>query len=267
MVAVDMPGFGDSPDLPEDVPATAAEHRRRGARHAGRRWASSGRTWPASRWAAGPRWSSARPTRALSVTTLCAAGFWRARAGAAARDRPQHGARRCCRCCGRWCRPPAGGKLVLSGPVAHPERVPAEDAYALVRAYATRHRLHARQPRDAQRPVPRLRGHPRARSRWPGPTATARSTRPTSVPAGVEVRRLRDCGHVPTWDSPGAGGRRDPRGRRPGARRRRVRSAAWPTRSRRLTIRRSPMPAGTSSRWWRAAAAKAPPSCSRRPPG
>ena len=25
---------------------------------------------------------------------------------------------------------------------------------------------------------------------------------PGSVPAGVEVRRLRDCGHLPTWDSP-----------------------------------------------------------------
>jgi pimeloyl-ACP methyl ester carboxylesterase len=25
---------------------------------------------------------------------------------------------------------------------------------------------------------------------------------PDSVPPGVEVRRLTDCGHVPTWDSP-----------------------------------------------------------------
>ena len=35
-----------------------------------------------------------------------------------------------------------------------------------------------------------------------GATATGRCTRPTACPAGVEVRRLRDCGHVPTWDSP-----------------------------------------------------------------
>ena len=25
---------------------------------------------------------------------------------------------------------------------------------------------------------------------------------PNTVPAGTEVRRLHDCGHLPTWDSP-----------------------------------------------------------------
>jgi pimeloyl-ACP methyl ester carboxylesterase len=25
---------------------------------------------------------------------------------------------------------------------------------------------------------------------------------PERVPVGIEVRRLTDCGHVPTWDSP-----------------------------------------------------------------
>jgi pimeloyl-ACP methyl ester carboxylesterase len=79
--------------------------------------------------------------------------------------------------------------------------VPSEDAYALVRAYAratgftrANHEMRSdlfRGFEDIRVPVT-MAWADRDRSVYP----------PDRVPAGVEVRTLRDCGHVPTWDSP-----------------------------------------------------------------
>jgi pimeloyl-ACP methyl ester carboxylesterase len=85
--------------------------------------------------------------------------------------------------------------------MAHPERIPPADAYALVRGYAAAPGFGAanqamrsdlfRGFEEIDVPVT-MAWADRDRSVYP----------PEQVPAGVDVRRLRDCGHVPTWDSP-----------------------------------------------------------------
>ncbi len=199
VVALDMPGFGDSPDLPEDVTATPANIAAAvrdtlaglGIEQAHVAGISLG-GWAALEFA--------KTDAALSVTTLCAAGFWRRVLG----PRPEI-ARSTARALLPVLRPlvatARGRQLVLSGPVAHPERVPPADAYALVRAYATatgftraNHEMRSdlfHGFEDIRVPVT-MAWADRDRSVYP----------PDHVPAGIEVRRLRDCGHVPTWDSP-----------------------------------------------------------------
>ncbi|MEK6230138.1 MAG: alpha/beta fold hydrolase, partial [Actinomycetota bacterium] len=74
-IAVDMPGFGESPELPEEVPATAgsiaasieATLDSLGIQRAHIAGNSLG-GWVALEFA--------KSARCLSVTTLCAAGFW-----------------------------------------------------------------------------------------------------------------------------------------------------------------------------------------------
>jgi pimeloyl-ACP methyl ester carboxylesterase len=199
VVAVDMPGFGDSPDLPPEVPATAANI----AAAVGHTLASLDieRAHVAGISLGG--WAAlelGKTDAALSVTTLCAAGFWRRALG----PRPEI-ARSTARALLPLLRPlvatARGRRIALAGPVAHPERVPAADAYQLVRAYAkatgftrANHEMRSNLFRgfeDIAVPVT-MAWADRDRSVYP----------PQSVPAGVEVRRLRDCGHVPTWDSP-----------------------------------------------------------------
>ena len=199
MVAVDMPGFGGSADLPDDVPATPANIAAAvrdtlaglGIEQAHVAGISLG-GWTALEFG--------KTDAALSVTTLCAAGFWRRVLG----PRPEI-ARSTARALLPVLRPllasVAGRRLVLNGPVAHPERVPPDEAYALVRAYAratgfTRANREMRSDlfqgfEDIRVPVT-MAWADRDRSVYP----------PGSVPPGVEVRHLRDCGHLPTWDSP-----------------------------------------------------------------
>ena len=199
VVALDMPGFGDAPDLPEDVPATATNLaaavrqalQDRGIERAHVAGISLG-GWVAL--------ELGKTEAALSVTTLCAAGFWRRVLG----PRPEI-ARSTARALLPVLRPlvstARGRRTVLSGITAHPERVPPEDAYALVRAYAratgftrANHEMRSdlfRGFEDIRVPVT-MAWADRDRSVYP----------PDHVPAGIEVRTLRDCGHVPTWDSP-----------------------------------------------------------------
>ncbi len=199
VVAVDMPGFGDSPDLPEDVAATPLNI----AAAVGDTLAGLGIEQAHVAGISLGGWAAlefGKTEAALSVTTLCAAGFWRRVLG----PRPEIArstARRLLPVLRPLVSTARGRKLVLSGPVAHPERVPAADAYALVRAYAratgfTRANHEMRSDlfhgfEDIRVPIT-MAWADRDRSVYP----------PDRVPAGVEVRRLTDCGHVPTWDSP-----------------------------------------------------------------
>ncbi len=259
-----MPGFGESAPLPADVPATAANLAARAAetlRSLGiERAHVAGISLGA--WAA---LEFAKTDAALSATTLCAAGFWRRVLG----PRPETAraaARRAAPAAAARCWPPtAGRRAVLSGPMAHPERVPAGDAYALVRAYATAPGFSARQPRHAQRPVPRA----STTIRRAGHDGLGRP-RPVGLPArrgpgrrgGSPPARLRPRAHLGL--SRAGGGHHHATARRAIAPAPKVR--AWPTPSRRLTTRRSPMPAGTSSRSWRARAGRGPRTSWRRPP-
>ena len=199
VVAVDMPGFGDSPDLPEDLAATPLNI----AAAVGDTLAGLGITHAHVAGISLGGWAAlefGKTEAALSVTTLCAAGFWRRVLG----PRPEvarNTARRLLPVLRPLVSTARGRKLMLSGPVAHPERVPAADAYALVRAYATatgftraNHEMRSdlfHGFEDIHVPVT-MAWADRDRSVYP----------PDRVPADVEVRRLTDCGHVPTWDSP-----------------------------------------------------------------
>jgi pimeloyl-ACP methyl ester carboxylesterase len=199
VIALDMPGFGESPSLPEGVPATAANI------------ATAVRDTLASveverahvagislgGWAA---LEFAKTPAALSVTTLCAAGFWRDVLG----PRPEVAratARRLLPALRLLTGTARGRKAALSGIMVHPERVPPADAYALVQAYAradgfsrANHEMRSAlfQGFDEIHVPITMAWADRDRAVYP----------PKSVPAGVEVRRLTGCGHVPTWDAP-----------------------------------------------------------------
>lgn len=199
VIAVDMPGFGESASLPDEVPATATNIAATvrstlaslGVEHAHAAGISLGA------WAA---LELGKTDAALSVTTLCAAGFWRNVLG----PRPETArstAKRLLPVLRPALHSAAVRRVALAGAMAHPERVPPADAYELVRAYAraegfTRVNHEMRSAlftgfADIGVPVT-MAWADRDRSVYP----------PDSVPPGVEVRRLRDCGHVPTWDSP-----------------------------------------------------------------
>ena len=142
----------------------------------------------------------AKTERCLSVTALCAAGFWRRVLG----PRPEV-ARRTARRLLPVLRPllhtRRGRRLALSGPMAHPENVPPGDAYRLIRAYAlspgfdrANHEMRSALFEGFDRiQVPiTLAWADRDRSVYP----------PEHVPPEVHTEVLRDCGHVPTWDDP-----------------------------------------------------------------
>ena len=147
-IAVDMPGFGDSPELPEGVPPTAPAI----AACIATTLDSLGleRAHVAGISLGG--WVSlefAKSDRCLSVTTLCAAGFWARPLG----PRPET-SRGAARVLVPLLRPllatERGRHLLLRGSIAHPERVPPGRGLPpgpLIRHGAG---LRTRQRRDAQ---------------------------------------------------------------------------------------------------------------------
>jgi pimeloyl-ACP methyl ester carboxylesterase len=199
VIAIDLPGFGESPALngdgPPDPPALAAavevflDELGLDAPHfAG----NSLGGWVALELALGG-W-------ARSVTAIAPAGLWaqplapkpspgRALARAAAPLLPavmaSEGARR----------------LVLAATVAHPERVPAGEALRLVRAYAAAPGYGP--VNDAMRSG-RFHGLDRIRVpvtlAWPERDRLI--ARPRRLPPAVRSVVLHGCGHLPMWDDP-----------------------------------------------------------------
>ena len=200
VVAVDMPGFGESVELAAAVTATpeaiadtiVATLDSLGLDRAHVAGISLG-GWVAL--------ELGKTGRALSVTALNPAGFWARPLG----PRPE-GARRTAKRFLALARPflatARGRQLALAGAVAHPERVPPAAAYRLVKAYALSpgfERANAEMRRtlfadieDIEVPVTLAWSD---RDRLVG--------RPRRDPEGVRMVTLTDCGHVPTWDSPG----------------------------------------------------------------
>jgi pimeloyl-ACP methyl ester carboxylesterase len=94
-----------------------------------------------------------------------------------------------------------GRRLALGATMAHPERVPREDALRLVRAYA------AAPGYDAVNAAMRAGRFSRLESvrvpltfGWPDRDRLV--ARPARLPATARNVVLHDCGHVPMWDSP-----------------------------------------------------------------
>ena len=95
-----------------------------------------------------------------------------------------------------------GRTLLLRGSVAHPRRVPGGDAAHLVRAYARAPGF--RETNDAMR-AGRFEGLERIRCPvtlvWPDHDRLVR--RPVWVPDRIHNVVLDDSGHIPMWDAPG----------------------------------------------------------------
>ncbi|HWD75474.1 MAG TPA: alpha/beta hydrolase [Solirubrobacteraceae bacterium] len=91
--------------------------------------------------------------------------------------------------------------LLLRGSVAHPRRVPREEAAHLVRAYALAPGFTA--VNDAMR-AGQFEGLERIRCPvtlvWPDHDRLV--SRPVWVPERISNVALADSGHVPTWDTP-----------------------------------------------------------------
>jgi pimeloyl-ACP methyl ester carboxylesterase len=94
-----------------------------------------------------------------------------------------------------------GRRLALGVTMAHPERVPPADALRLVRAYAAAPGYDAV---NAAMRAGRFTGLDRLRVPltfgWPDRDRLV--ARPARLPATARNVVLRDCGHVPMWDSP-----------------------------------------------------------------
>jgi pimeloyl-ACP methyl ester carboxylesterase len=202
-IAVDLPGFGRSAALPDDVVPTPAEL----ARSVGRVLDELGIDTAHVAGNSLGGWVAlelARAGRARSVAGVCPAGLWGhplTVSGTPVRGRARRVA--------RWLRPvlpillaPRRVRdLVLSPFVAHPERVPYGAAYRMVRSYARATAYDATSTAMRQSffsgaeqiavPVTLAFGE---RDRLIRPTRTA-------IPGARSVI-LPDCGHIPMWDAP-----------------------------------------------------------------
>ena len=102
---------------------------------------------------------------------------------------------------GALSRSPRGRRLLLAASVAHPERVPPEAAERLVRTYATAPGLRAA---DAEMRASRFTAlellDVPVTLGWPDRDRLVR--RPRHLPPAVRNVTLRECGHIPMWDSP-----------------------------------------------------------------
>ncbi|MDQ6751545.1 MAG: alpha/beta fold hydrolase [Actinomycetota bacterium] len=198
-IAMDMPGFGESPELPGDLAPTA---RAIGAVVAATLDSLGiGRAHVAGISLGG--WVAlefAKTSRCLTVTGICPAGFWARPLG----PRPET-SRRAARALVPLLRPllqsDRARRLILRGSIAHPERVPPAAAYRLVRSYASSPgfpRANAEMRRTVFEGLEDI--------HVPVTLAWAEHDRlvspPARVPEGIQTERLAGCGHVPTWDDP-----------------------------------------------------------------
>ena len=200
VIALDLPGFGESPPLAgltptpralaESVAEMLATHRIEQPHLAG---ISLG-GWVAL--------ELGLIGVAGRVTAIAPAGLW-----AQPLEPKQSRAHRLARAFEPLIAPVArterGRRLLLSGSVAHPERIPARDAVNLIRAYGRAPAFVA--VNDAMRagtfaelhriqcPVTLI---------WPDHDRLVE--RPPSLPAHVRSVVLDDAGHLPTWDAPDA---------------------------------------------------------------
>jgi pimeloyl-ACP methyl ester carboxylesterase len=199
VIAVDLPGFGDSPALADEQDPLALAAAVSGLLHD--LGLDAGRAHLAGNSLGG--WVAlevALAGDAASVTAIAPAGLW---------PRSLPAKPEIARTIARLSRPalrglvrsPGGRRVALLGSVAHPDRVPADDAVALLEAYAgapgftgvNRAMRAGTFTRLAEVGVP-------VTLVWPDRDRLV--ARPRSVPAGVREIELRDAGHIPMWDDP-----------------------------------------------------------------
>jgi pimeloyl-ACP methyl ester carboxylesterase len=200
VLALDLPGFGGSPPLPEGVAPTPRALADAAARFLDTLGIERAHVVGNSLggWIA---LELARAGRALSATALSPAGFWARPLGA--RPGPD------LRAVGRpllpllvaLARTEGGRRRLLRASVGHPERVPPAAAARLVRSYVTAPAYAAANTEmraatvsdvdDIDVPVTLA---------WGELDRLVRP--PRTVPPHWHMRVLHDCGHIPTWDDP-----------------------------------------------------------------
>jgi pimeloyl-ACP methyl ester carboxylesterase len=201
VIAVDLPGFGRSPGLPNgdkptpDVLAgtVAALLDDIGVPRAHVAGNSLG-GWVAL--------ELARAGRALSVAGLCTAGLWSSPLGPRPGRDVRDLGRRMLPVLPTMLRSAKGRRMVLGASVGHPERVPPEAAERLVRSYLTSSGYESAD--EAMRTavfsdfeqirVP-------VTLAWGELDRIVRRPRQT-LPEWRTIT-LHGCGHIPTWDDPG----------------------------------------------------------------
>jgi len=198
-VAVDMPGFGDSPELPADVRATPAAIAATVVELLDRLGLDSAHVAGISLggWVA---LELGKTGRARSVTAICAAGLWRRPLGPR-RNSARHTARALLPLLPLAVRSKRLRTLAFTGTMVRPAEVTRAQALHRIRAYA------------------KASGFDRANDEMrasvftgfdqiPVPVTLAwgehdRLVRPPSTPPAVaRTVTLEGCGHVPTWDDP-----------------------------------------------------------------
>ena len=199
VIAVDLPGFGESPPLEgpgEPSPAALARAVDEGLDALGvREYDVAGKSLGG--WVA---LELALAGRARSVVAIGPAGLW-PEPLAPRRGSARAAARLVLPVVGLLTRVPAFKRFLLAMFVAHPERVPASAARDLVRAYArapgfpeVNAAMRSRTFSGLERiPVP-------VTLAWPEHDRMV--ARPRRLPEGVRLEILDGCGHLPTWDDP-----------------------------------------------------------------
>lgn len=198
-IAVDMPGFGASPGLPdgaEETPAVLASALGAFLDELGiERAHLAGNSLGA--WVA---IELARQGRALSVTGLCSAGFWKGPLGPRA-SRARDVGRVLMPIVGPVVRSEHMRRLLLAASVGHPERVPPRAAAELVRAYVAAPAFDRANAAMRAATIGSVEDLP-----VPVTLAWGDLDRLVREPAGgvPGARRivLHGCGHIPTWDDP-----------------------------------------------------------------
>ena len=206
-IAIDMPGFGDSPPLPEGIepnPSNLATavldfYDSLGLEREPHIAGISLGAWVAI--------ECARHGETRSVVGICAAGFWRRAPEKSSNrlNRARQAGRALLPALGPMMSTAEGRRRALGRFVHHPERLSSAEARSMARAYVT---------------AP---AYPRAsalmRAGQIGPlddvkvpvtlawaefdhVVRSRPLREGALPKRVRQVELPDCGHVPTWDHP-----------------------------------------------------------------
>lgn len=201
VIAVDLPGFGESPELPQGIPATAANL---GAAVAGF-CEELGAVRPHLAGNSLGGWVALEMAKAGAGATVCCispAGLWR---------RPLGPRRYDSRRLGHRLRPllplllssRRARRALLQTTLAHPERLTAAEARGLVadwlgspgyEAANAEMRAHVFEHPELVR-VPTT-------IAWGAADRLLAPPRPERMPPGARYLVLEGCGHTPTWDDP-----------------------------------------------------------------
>jgi pimeloyl-ACP methyl ester carboxylesterase len=207
VVAVDMPGFGDSAPLPDGIEPTAANLASAVLGFAGS-LGLEGK--PAVAGISLGGWTAvecARQDGARAVVAICPAGFWREAPGGAteALNRARAAGRRIAPFLGALALTAGGRRRMLGRSFQYPERLSPGDAAAVARAYVNAPAY----PRASQL-MRTSRVEHLEQVKAPITIAWAehdRLVRNRPLKAGILPKRVKQvelpgCGHVPTWDDP-----------------------------------------------------------------